>query len=283
MPYPKPILSLLLLALVVPVSAQGGGQPIDEGRLRVMREVIAKRDQMREGKVVRTNVRVNVRLKNGNRIVGIVKGEQFVERLDGLDFVPTKVLTSDAGIRIWTFNSGSSYIFIPYAEIQDYRISNRLTDVQLRELEEKIAAEARRNEELRRQYLARRQQQRTEQDKADKEEKEEEVEAGKQEKVDKEAARQSAQQALLKWVEDFPPEQGWSEQRLSEIETRRVVVGVAPSPQEMRFVENFALWQQAVELKKRLEAEKTAKKESEASGKDGKDPQSGGTPARPGR
>jgi hypothetical protein len=227
-------LAITVLSLCPLLAAQGGTPQVQDGKLRVLREVIEKRDQMREGKVVRTNVRVNVRLKNGNRIVGVVKAEQFVERLDGLDFVPTQVLTKDAGLRIWYFDHTNSYVFIPYAEIQDYRISNRLSDVQLKELEQQMAAEAKRNEELRQQRIAKHkldQARRAEDEKAEEEK-------------------------LLKLLEDFPPEKGWSDQRVADIKSREITIGVPPTPEEKRFVESFPHWVRALELKQRLDAEK---------------------------
>ncbi len=246
-------LAITVLSLCPLLAAQGGTPSVQDGKLRVLREVIEKRDQMREGKVVRTNVRVNVRLKNGNRIVGVVKAEQFVERLDGLDFVPTQVLTKDAGLRIWYFDHTNSYVFIPYAEIQDYRISNRLSDVQLKELEQQMAAEAKRNEELRQQRIAKH---KLDQARRAEDEKAEEAAEAKSKEADAAAAKKAEEEKLLKLLEEFPPEKGWSDQRVADIKSREITIGVPPTPEEKRFVESFPHWVRALELKQRLDAEK---------------------------
>src|SRR5687768_13052596 len=94
---------LCVLAVCLPLVAQGEGS-LSEGKERVRREVKEKRDAMRAGSMIRTNVRVSVRLKNGNKLSGVVKNELFVEALDQLDFVAANMETPGAGIRVWYYN-----------------------------------------------------------------------------------------------------------------------------------------------------------------------------------
>ena len=62
----------------------------------------------REGRVVRSNVRITVRLNNGSKMAGVVRNGRFIERHDGLQFVPTDVRMEGAGVRLWGSWSGQA-------------------------------------------------------------------------------------------------------------------------------------------------------------------------------
>jgi hypothetical protein len=232
-----------------------------EERERVLRDVEEKAQAMRKGEtLIRANVRVAVRLKNGNKLTGIVKNEQFVERLDNLDFVPAHVQSPDAGIRVWYYDNTTSYIFLPYAEIVAYRILTRLSDREVQEIEQVVErqradAEARRKEQLAQKAAT----SKAAQEKAQAEEK-----ARTESKGPPAGEPNEEEKRLLNLLEEFPPDDGWSDARAKEIERRKVVVGAYPNQQEKRFLEVLPQWLQAVELRKKLEAGKSKEKPPES-------------------
>jgi hypothetical protein len=237
-----------------PTTPMQQGPPADE----VDRQVVEMRRQMVEGRVYRTHVRVTVRLKNGNRIVGVVKDGFVVERIDGMRFVAAEASEAGAGMRLYYWNGRRNYVFLPFTEIQEYRISERLTSQQLAAIEREARAQ-------------------------------EVLELQKEREAAAAAAAAAAQnqpaasptplgegespqdpqssavpatpaggeqpgglagelQALFALTQEFPPSAGWNETKRDEIKRRMAVVGAKPSAQEQKFVERFADWQRACTL-----------------------------------
>ena len=229
---------------------------IDDGSLkaRLRQEILEKQRLMREGRVIRSNVRVIVRLQNGARFRGVVKGGRVIERVDGLAFVPADVASPDAGLRLWYYNNTNSYIFLPFATIKHHNIGEKLTDEEIEMIEQRIVA-AKRMADQRRQMLAR-----ARQDAKVREAQVETVDqaapakpggaANKTAKND--PAKPSMDPALTKLLEEFPPEDGWSEQKYQQIQKNKVVVGVYPDQKSSRFVANYEEWSRAKELAKVL-------------------------------
>ena len=68
----------------------------------------------------------------------------------------------------------------------------------------------------------------------------------------------------------FPPKDGWSKEKLENIEWRRVILGLFPSPEEKEFIEVFDAWEkawQAEEEEKASLEEVKADEEEEGEGK----------------
>lgn len=236
------------LALVAGgLAARLAGQdpaPAEPEKPEAVKERIRQaRQDMEQDRKAPSNVQVRLELRNGEVLTGIVRAGRFVERRQGRDYVRAEKEEPGAGMRIWYYNNTSSEIFILYKDIGETAVLRRLSDLELaehgkkiREEEERVAAAARERARARIQALKERA--RAEADP------EKEAEAKAKEAQEREAAARAERAALLK---EFPPAEGWGPERVKEIETRKIVLGVFPSKQESRFLELFALWQQALQ------------------------------------
>jgi hypothetical protein len=198
-------------------------------------------------------VRVKVRLKNGSRMKGIVRNGRFIEKHDGLDFVVTDKRSAHAGLRLWYYNGTNSYIFLPHADIAYYKLGNRMTDTQVKDLETRLMeAERQRREMERRLFEDRRRRAAAGGG----------PEAGKEGPLDPIAAEKknygraltNTERTLLMWLEEFSPEQGWGKKKLRDLQVRRITLGVYPNKEEKRFEQNFDEWAKALELRENLTA-----------------------------
>lgn len=248
----------------VPALAQ---QP--DHREAVERQAQRMRERLEEGqRELRSHVRVQVRLKNGNRLLGVVKDSHIIQRADGYRFVKTDARDPGAGIRLWYYNNSNSFIFLPFDSLQDYQVKERLSTAQVLAIETQITEEQRRKEA---EQKAEQEAQRLREIAGEGEPPSgEETPAGETPPVEpqgetgkpapKEAggageaggketpaeAAQKEEARLLQLLRDYPPADGWSEQRKGEISRRFAVTGSRPTAHEQRFVEVFADWQKAV-------------------------------------
>ncbi len=219
----------------------------------VDQQVLEMRRQMTEGRTFRSHVRVTVRLKNGNRMSGIVKDGVVVERIDGIRFVAAEASEPGAGIRLHYWNGKGNFVFLPFSEILEYRINGRITAAELTLIE---------REEREREAAQKQKQAADAPDAA--------AQAAAQappppppapvvEGVPSPAPTPNGTtgaaggvtaelQAMYALVQEFPPSAGWSQARRDDIAKRQVVVGSKPSASEQRFVDHFAEWQRACAL-----------------------------------
>lgn len=234
-------LAVLAFTSTPPAQARVKG---DDHKSRIRNEIEQMRSSMRDGgELVQTNVRIMVRLNNGNKLGGVIKNGRFIERVRDLDFVPAEKATPGAGVRVWYSDNTNSYVFLRHDEILTYRIGARLTDVQIREIEERIAADRERAEKARALQVAKlaaEQQRKTEEENAKAE--------GDAEKKKQKPSADAEQERLKKLLAEFPPDQGWGPEKIQEMRQRAVVVGVAPDEKGRRFIEVFADWQKAKTL-----------------------------------
>lgn len=217
---------------------------------RIRREVAEKQRLMREGKLVRNNVRVTVRLANGSRLRGVVKNGKFIERHDGLAFVQADRATEGSGLRIWYYDQTNSYIFLPWNTIIDHTIGEVLSDKEVAEMGlelDRLAKAARERS-----------------GKSDGGQQSGDEKTGglpgatpgpggavkPPDKTTTKSALTDEQKALLA---EFPPEAGWGLDKLKQIEARKIRIGVYPNEKEQSFLDNFSAWNEAYELQ---EAEK---------------------------
>lgn len=251
---------------------------------RINRRAKQMREQLGTGKYVRSHVRVQVRLKNGNRLRGVVKDGRLVERVNGLRFEDAHAADKGAGIRLWYAGGTRNYVFVPFAELKTYNVLERLTQKQIAEIEAELQMrEVARDEQLRREQQARDagkngmppvgpggetapgqpsfdpKQSAAEQIKAQAEAKaraEAKAGAGGEpatgkagDKADAEGDKETSVKELhRKWfklVQDYPPDQGWNAAKRDEISRRFAVIGARPSAHEQRFVDEFAEWKKA--------------------------------------
>lgn len=240
------VVTVLLLAGAV--SAQQGSEKSGSTREWIRKEIEAKEKAMREGKVVRSNVRITVRLQNGSRLRGVVKNGRFIEKHDGLIFVPSERVSEGAGLRLWYYDQTNSYIFLPWGTIAEHTIGEVLTDDDV----------AKMGLEMDRQARAARKPVAVPKDEAKdagdaSEAKSEGAEppaappGGVAGAVPKKSVSKltEAQQALLS---EFPPAAGWGLDKLKALELRKIQVNVWPNAQEKRFIDSFGEWNEAFRI-----------------------------------
>ncbi len=209
--------------------------------------------ESRKGRSLSANVQILLELKNGEKIKGIVRNGRFVERDAGLDFVPADKRIPGAGLRIWYYNNTSSYIFIQYKYIKNYRIIRRLSDLQVKEIGDKIREREKREAALARKRARERIEAIKRRLRGEKVEEKLEKLAEKIQESEKEAKARMERAKLLK---EFPPEEGWGPKRIQEINLRKIALHVYPNEKEKRFIQVFEEWQKAFK-----EAQETKKKE----------------------
>ena len=64
----------------------GAGRQCDRDAERINRRAQQMREQLGTGKAIKSHVKVQVRLNNGNRLEGVVKDGRLVEKVTGLRF-----------------------------------------------------------------------------------------------------------------------------------------------------------------------------------------------------
>jgi hypothetical protein len=249
-------LLLSVFAAALPGQGQTGGQTGPTGTAPtqiaadVDHQVVEMRRQMTEGKVFRSHVRVTVRLKNGNRMNGVVKDGMVVERMDGIRFVAAEASEPGAGIRLYYWNGRNNFVFLPFTDIQEYRINARVTADELALLE---------REDRQREAAEQQKQAATTTGDAPP------VSTGDGSQqppattppaptpattppakgTDPQNGLTGELQAMYGLLQEFPPSGGWNQAKRDEISRRQAVVGAKPSASEQKFVDKFADWQRA--------------------------------------
>lgn len=84
------------------------------------------------------HVKVRVRLKNGNRLTGVIKDGRLVERVDAQRFVPASADERGAGVRLYYSEGTRGFIFVPFARLASYRVLQRLAPGELGALEREL-------------------------------------------------------------------------------------------------------------------------------------------------
>lgn len=143
--------ALSLFAVAVPLVAQAP-TPAQQGEpkrddTRVEQRAAQMREGLDSGRSVQSHVRVAVRLKNGNKLIGVVKDGRLVERVDGLRFVDAQAKDRGAGIRLWYTSGARNYVFVPFADFVEYEVLQKLSAKQIDELEREMQMNERRSAE----------------------------------------------------------------------------------------------------------------------------------------
>ncbi|MFY9344742.1 MAG: hypothetical protein WAT39_19780, partial [Planctomycetota bacterium] len=139
------LLPVALVALVPALLAQQSGSPAPAApaptpaptpaRSQVDKHASSMREQIVTGRTLQSHVRVAVRLKNGNKLLGVVKDGKLVERVDGLRFVEASALDRGAGIRLWYTGGTRNYVFVPFGDFAEYEILQQLSAKQIEQIE----------------------------------------------------------------------------------------------------------------------------------------------------
>jgi hypothetical protein len=241
------------------------GRATQDPNARTEQRAQSMREQIGQGRTVQSHVRVMVRLKNGNRLQGVVKDGSLVERVDGLRFVEAQAKDRGAGIRLWYTAGARSYVFLPFADFAEYEVMQRLSDKQILDIEGEMQMDERRAAERAAkaaQKAAASAPPAGETSPAPTAEpakvpaaKAAKGDAAKtgNEKTAKEPAAAAAQPGAgneqeKKWfqlMQTYPPDDGWNKARRDEISRRLAVIGAKPNERELAFVEQFAEWEKA--------------------------------------
>ena len=229
-----------------PQTGKAKNEALERRRAAIRERIQRERARRRQQTIVRTHVSVRVKLRNGERLKGVVKNGNFVERPSGgLEFVRAEMTQKDAGLRLWYYNKTDGYIFLPYTMIETYKVLKRLTDVEINIIRDEIREQeklARKAAEARKKRL---------------DEKAENLKQGGAankklaklaKKVAEDEAKAKADAKYLKLVDEFPPSEGWGEQRINQINIRRLTVRVFPNAKERRFIEVFDDWKKGRDL-----------------------------------
>lgn len=225
---------------------RGRAAKLERRRAAIRERIQRERARMRQQKVVQTHVKVRVKLRNGERLQGIVKNGRFVERPSGgLEFSRAEMTMKDAGLRLWYYNNADGYIFLPYKSIKTYKVLKRLTDVEINVIRDEIkerervskAAAAQRLEKLKNKAASL---------------KDGKNAAEKLDKIATDLAKKKVEDEenakLLALVEEFPVSEGWGEERINKINIRRLTINVFPNAKERRFIEVFETWKKGRDL-----------------------------------
>ena len=223
------------------------------------REVASMREKVTDGKTFRSHVRVTVRLKNGNRVQGIVKDGFVVERIDGMRFVSAEANDEGAGVRIYTYNGKRNFVFLAFSDMAEYRINARLSSAELAAYERKV----KQDEDQKRKALLQKlgQEEVAQEQKTETTEPVAEAPAGETTKAAGKQGKQGAGtegeqkqgvaeelQGMYALLQQYPPAQGWNAVRRDEIKRRFAVIGAKPSAAEQKFVDQFDAWKRACEV-----------------------------------
>lgn len=210
-------------------------RPANQGEERAQ----SMRRQIGEGKAVQSHVKVLVRLKNGNRLVGVVKDGKLVERIDGLRFVEASAGDDGAGIRVWYTAGTRNFVFVPFADFAEYEIVQQLTNEQVLQIERELGMD-------RGKQAAK--------PEAPGEGGGKPAEAGGGQPAGAATGKPAAaadkpsdeqQKLWFDLLQAYPPTTGWGLARRDEIKRRFVVVGSQPSETELRFVDQYDEWTKA--------------------------------------
>ena len=230
----------------------------DQGRLEERAK--SMREQIDTGKQVKSHVRVSVRLKNGNKLTGVVKDGRFVERVDGLRFVDAQAQDRGAGIRLWYTSGIRNYVFVPFGDFAEYQVLQRLSKEQL---EQQEGRRAEREAEAARAAAATKARdgkgaegapvadtppapgQEGVAGKSDADAKKGKATEAPSTEEPKPAVMSEEQKQWFSLLQTYPPAAGWGKARRDEISRRLAVVGAKPSEMEQKFVTQFAAWEEA--------------------------------------
>jgi hypothetical protein len=257
----------LCLATALPLTAQAPSPaPAKQGDSRLEERAQSMREQLDDGHTVRSHVRVLVRLKNGNKLRGVVKDGRFVERVDGLRFVDAQAKDRGAGIRLWYTSGARNYVFVPFADFAEYQVLQRLSAPELEQMEQELQMEEARKADRLATAARAATGTATGGETPAPEHPVDVPPAPGQETGDttggpsagakgstKAATTEPAkglndvdqQRAWFALLQDYPPAAGWNKAKRDEIARRKVVIGAVPSANEQKFVEQFAEWEKA--------------------------------------
>jgi len=217
--------------------------------------------------------RFRVTLKSGAKIEGLMPQGVAWEKRDELgDYVEATETEKGAGLRLNFVLSMEGDIFILKRDIEEVKDLGALTEEQKLAIKESVLAARKKileeREKINREEMARIAAAAKE---ADGKGAKGAADGKKETDADKKAAKEAKDRArgdeLLK---KFPDDE-WNPKRIDEIQQRSVVNGIFPTRDEQEFIDNIALWKDAVARRDKAAAEKESGEEGgDATGGDEK-------------
>lgn len=135
------VVSVALTAGLLTGQQAGEQRDRDAGRAAARRAEQRARDmrsQLFQRSATSGHVKVRVRLKNGNRLTGVLKDGRVVERVERQRYVPAAASERGAGVRLDYVAGTRGFLFVPFSRLESYRVLQRMTHAQLRELEQEL-------------------------------------------------------------------------------------------------------------------------------------------------
>ncbi|MCB9883293.1 MAG: hypothetical protein H6834_16000 [Planctomycetes bacterium] len=186
----------------------------------------------------KTNTLVDVYLQNDEKVRGVVIDGRYVEKPKGIGFESAERDDRHAGIRLWYVEGTESFVFIPYGQVQSYRVVKTLSEVEVKELEAKSREDAQKRREEARERAR----------KAAEERRLKEQEKDTLDKLEKIAKEEEARMAAdsqarehLAMLKKFSPEDNWTPERLVDIR-RRIAIDLFPTAEEREFIQIYETW-----------------------------------------
>lgn len=211
---------------------------------------------------VSNHLRVRVTLDNGARLVGVVRNGALYEMMagDGKFVAAENPRAPRCGFRLWHVADSPGYLWVLHRDVKNFQQLALMSNKELYDMQRGLR---RRAEVIVLPQHPGRGDEEEEADEAKPSKEDEEAErapkigpelppdAGdepvpgdepKDEASDEPETPKSPGELLL---EKFPPHAGWLPERRDEIERRKWVLGVFPTPEEKEFIESYSVWKPA--------------------------------------
>lgn len=221
-----------------------------------------------------TNLKVRVTLRNGARFVGVVRDGALyeVKKADGRFRRVAGPREAGAGFRLWHVADSPGYLWVAHRDVKRFEQLSLMTSKELYAMQKNLRQRA--GVIIIPQHRK----------KVEESEEGESGDAAKEEAqtpvigpapppgmpeatedpADEEEEEEKTPGELL--LEKFDPADGWLPERRDEIERRKWVLGVFPTPEEKEFLENYPVWKEAYDawltelIQSRKQAEPVTKK-----------------------
>jgi len=201
------------------------------------------------------HLRVRVTLDHGARLTGVVRGGILYESMDrrGRFHRVAGPHVPGAGFRLWYVADSPGYLFVRHRDVRKFEEISKLTSRELFQLERGLRAKA---DVILLPYRPEKDVPQEEAEEVDDGAAQERPEPGPGEKDEPAPIGPEPPPGLEepgagaitegeRLLMEFPPHEGWLPERREEIERRKWVLGVFPTPKEKRFLDHYESWKRA--------------------------------------
>jgi hypothetical protein len=256
---------VISLAIAPALAQEAGGKAAPEKKgteapeKAAEEEAAAEPEKEEELKPV-SGEKVEVLLREGDTIVGVVKGSRSEVMVNGRYRKAKDKEEPGAGIRVFYAMGLNGFLFVPYATIEEVTYQGELTVDEGIAIARRIAAERRASEQERvriAEELAEKKRAAKEAaEKAEAGEESAEDAAEKAEPVEggeKKLAGADRAKRIRELLQKYPPEE-WKPSRVAEIKDRQLILNIYPTDEERGFMKEYDLWLEGFEIWKKSKA-----------------------------